>query len=200
MMNQFDENTCAVGCNALVLDGDVETNRALMASKSDYFAKNPTEVALPYFNSTLWHAAFPSYIYNSKKIMGCKMLTKHGGKYCDATFLMNISHRGHIRMLATPHMFYRIHPSSGSSSRTLKDYHSLINYVAKNTTIKNKTLKIYLYSFTLKWALERYKTKQLNFNKRERTLIKAAIFYTISHPELLLKKIRTYFHLFKNRV
>ena len=134
----------AVGSNAKVVkNGRTKWNNSNKKLKSDRVIKERSSMVKLYLTDHI--VPLPSYLYRrdvSKKI---KFDTHHGGKYCDAAFIIDITSLGSVFFCAAPLMDSYKHSSQDSFTNAFTDRNKLINYIIKTTNYSKKDKDIIKY-------------------------------------------------------
>jgi hypothetical protein len=94
-----------------------------------------------------------------------KLNLKKGGKYCDVSFLMDVTNFGAIKFLSKPLMDYYYHSGQDSSANESLQKATLINYIVKKAGIdrNSKLLKNYrMYNFYSEFRFLKKKIKYSN--------------------------------------
>ena len=84
-------------------------------------------------------APFPSYMYRKQIKEITFFNVKNGGRYSDASFLMEIAKYKKILILNEPLMDYHIHSGQVSSSNGFIERSSLVNYIVRTTKFNRKS-------------------------------------------------------------
>lgn len=128
-------NAIAIGSNAkVIINGIIQKINYYPDLKFDKTINTRDEIIKGYL---LYHMVpFPSYLY--RKIIARKLQFNydHGGKYCDAAFIINLLSLGSIIFSADPLMDYYIHTGQDSSNNDFCQKMQLINYYSKTSIYK----------------------------------------------------------------
>lgn len=120
----------AVGANARVLEnGKVKRNKFFHSLKSDTTIYDLDQIIKAY--SIPGFVPFPSYLYRREVAQKLQFNPDHGGKHCDAAFIMDILTLGSIIFVAKPLMDYNIHENQDSKFYDFIDGLKLIKYITK---------------------------------------------------------------------
>lgn len=128
------DNSAAAASNALVVHNN--KSKSLYYSRRDSVIDSTDEMVRRY--SEGGSAPFPAYLYNKRQISGLYLDWRHGHKYCDASFIVDISKRGCISLVGKPLMIYNIHQGQDSQSLDFIGHVSLTNYLRRR--VSNKRL------------------------------------------------------------
>jgi len=153
----------AVGANARKVRNGKFTN-LFLHSKNDILIKNPKELVIRYLIKN-GIVPFPSYMYRLVVAKNIKLNLKKGGKYCDVSFLMDVTNFGAIKFLSKPLMDYYYHSGQDSSANESLQKATLINYIVKKAGIdrNSKLLKNYrMYNFYSEFRFLKKKIKYSN--------------------------------------
>jgi glycosyltransferase involved in cell wall biosynthesis len=159
-----NSNIVAVGANARKVKNGKLTN-LFLHSKNDILIKSPKELVIRYLIKN-GIVPFPSYMYRLDVAKNLKLNTKNGGKYCDVSFLMDVTTLGPIKFLSMPLMDYYIHSGQDSSANESLQKATLINYIVKKAGIdrNSRLMKKYrMYNFYVEF---RTLKKEMNYSKR----------------------------------
>ena len=134
----------AIGSNAKVIkNGKLRRKNFNNKLKHDLIIKNRNYLAKLYLNDFI--VPFPSYLYRKKVAIELSLNPGHGGKYCDAAFIINLTSLGDVVFCAAPLMNSYKHPSQDSFTNNFTDRSKLINYIIKTTAYGKKDKDIIRY-------------------------------------------------------
>jgi len=153
------KDVMAIGANAKVVkNGRIKWNNFNKKLKSDTIISDRSSMAELYLTDHI--VPFPSYLYRREISSKLKLDTNHGGKYCDAAFIIDITSLGNVMLCASPLMDSCKHPDQDSSINSFNDRIRLINYIVRTTEItrRNTALK----KFRVNNIYAEYKRKILN--------------------------------------
>lgn len=123
----------AVGANAyLNINGKTTKKSFLKVDTIEYVINGRNEMATKYLQKN-GIVPFPSYMYKKEVSSKIRMNIQDGGKYCDVSFIMNVSDLGRVIFLATPLMEYYIHPGQDSKTNDFIQRIKLVNYIVSTT-------------------------------------------------------------------
>ena len=138
------EEVVAIGSNAKVIkNGKLRRKNLNDKLKYDITIKNRSYLAKLYLNDFI--VPFPSYLYRKKVAIELSLNPDHGGKYCDAAFIIDITSLGAIVFCAAPLMDSYKHSSQDSFTNAFTDRNKLINYIIKTTNYSKKDKDIIKY-------------------------------------------------------
>lgn len=176
-----NSNLSAVAANAYFNKNGKNTQTLFFSEKRNIILSTKETISLKYVNGGI--APFPSIMYVKKKIEGLKLDIHYGGKYSDSSFVISLTTRGGLGMIAKPCMYYYISSSQDSQHHEFIQYLSLIKFIEKilgkpdvvsmrifnlysqATTIMHKTGKPYfrrvLFFAFFKYSFKNYFLKYL---------------------------------------
>lgn len=130
-----DSNIIAVGSNAIF----IKNGKAKLYNKNlkkDTIITDKNVLIGRYLIYDI--VPFPSYLYCKKVAEKSKFDFNHGGKYCDASFIISLLNYGSILFVAAPLMNYNLHSGQDSSVNDFTQKISLINFYINNSDYSNK--------------------------------------------------------------
>lgn len=132
----LQDKAVAIGSNAKVIVNNVPQKKNYYPDlKIDKIINSRNEIIKGYL---LYHMVpFPSYLYKMEVAKKLRFNYDLGGKYCDATFIINLTSLGSIIFSANPLMDYYIHSGQDSSNNDFSQKNKLINYYSR-TSIYHK--------------------------------------------------------------
>ena len=173
------KSLAAVATNALLRINGQYTNKKYYSYGKDLYLDR--EGLINSYSQT--PAPYPSYMYRRSlagKVMPCY---KHGKKYCDASYLVDIANCGRICFLKKPHMYYNISSLQDSQTFDYISYMSLINYFKR--IVNDKGIIIGLRIFVLYVnSTNNYRTGKMEYR---RSVIK--ILFRYSKMNFVIKYI-----------
>jgi glycosyltransferase involved in cell wall biosynthesis len=181
----------AIGSNAEKVKNGKKSRKLFLKSNNDILINNPSELVYRYFIKD-GIVPFPSYMYRKEVSEKLRLNIIHGGKYCDVSFLIEVSKLGKIKFLSEPLMDYYFHEGQDSSSNESMQKSRLINYIISQTKMnrKSKLMKRYrIHNFYDEFC---HLMKKTNYSKKR--LIKIyQIILKISplefFPKVILKNL-----------
>ena len=118
----------AVGSNARVIEnGKLKRKNFHHRLKTDITLCNREQIIEAY--SIPGFVPFPSYLFRREVAQKQFFNIHHGGKHCDAAFIIDLLTLGSIVFVAKPLMDYYIHVNQDSKQYAFSDELKLINYI-----------------------------------------------------------------------
>ena len=173
------EDAVAVASNAWVVHD--YKSKSLYYSRKDSVIKTTDEMVRRY--SECGTAPFPAYMYNKKLIDGLYLDWRHGHKYCDASFIVDLSKRGSISLIGKPLMNCNIHPGQDSQTLDFIGHVSLTNYLLSIVLDRQVVNGLRIYHIYNN-AVEDYNKRRIHFNRRV-----AAVLFKYSPKDFFPKYI-----------
>jgi glycosyltransferase involved in cell wall biosynthesis len=125
----------AAGADADRFKDGKKYKRFMKPYKGDILLTSRAQVAEKYLKGN-GMAPFPSYMYKNIVAQKLRFDLAHGGKYCDAAFLMDTATIGNIMLIAKPLMKYYYHTSQDSQQLSFYDKMSFIRFIHETTCFK----------------------------------------------------------------
>ena len=120
----------AVGVNARIIQDEKPTKRNFYRSlTADIKITNQEQMVITYLNSAF--VPFPSYLYKNEVAQQLRFVLSHGGKHCDAAFVIDLLSLGSVLFLSNPLMDYYRHEDQDSGFYNFSDFSKLINYISR---------------------------------------------------------------------
>lgn len=132
-MHENEITRCsAIACSADILRSSgerhiIEKRKSLGPLKIN----SATEFIKHYCWPESSHPMFPVYLYQKQLVALIPFDNSSAGKYSDTTYLIRLLGQGYLLWLPIKLMLYRVHGSNDSSTHSLKDSLSLLNFVVK---------------------------------------------------------------------
>lgn len=145
----------AIGCNAWTeSQGALQARPFFQATRAYEVVADARDLAYRYFaRGQSGIAPFPGYVYK-RALVGGTRLQPDGGKYADATWLLNLADRGEIVWVREPLMTYRLHGGNDGMMESRRDRLRVLAYLKKNRQGWGKgLLEDYRCSFIYKTLL-----------------------------------------------
>ena len=149
---QSHPRAVAVGCNAVVeVFGTPQAATFFRSFRRIEVITSARDLAVRYFaRSQSGIAPFPGYIYN-KTLVGTLRLPPGGGKYADATWLINLVRQGPIVWINQPLITYRMHAGNDGNIESRRDRLRTLAYLKRNISwLGRGILQDYRCSFVYK--------------------------------------------------
>jgi glycosyltransferase involved in cell wall biosynthesis len=146
----------ALGCNAVIeVNGRPQPATSFRSFQNIVSISSARDLAARYFaRSQSGIAPFPGYVYK-KHLVGNLRLPTGGGKYADATWLINLARQGSVIWVNKPLMTYRLHGGNDSNSESRRDRLRSLAYLKKNLSwLGRSLLHDYRCSFIYKTLLK----------------------------------------------
>lgn len=126
-------NAVALGCNAILRQMN-EPDKNYFRDRNDYIANiSGKDLFAKYFSRyQMGVAPFPSYIYKTSLLNGSSFDFSKGGKYCDVTWLLELSKRGEIVWINQIMMIYYMHAENYGITESRLDRLTFLAYAKKN--------------------------------------------------------------------
>lgn len=139
-----DSSIVAVGCNACLNIYGRLTTKKINNIKKVTKITDPIILIKMYVGREI--APFPGYLYNRvlvNKSLG--LVTSHGGKYSDSSFIVDLTKLGKVVMLPKCGMIYYVTDVQDSYSHDFQQYDSLLNYWRNSYNCKEilKNARVY---------------------------------------------------------
>lgn len=167
----IDESAVAVGCNAYLNVNGTDTIQKFNKSIVKRILKTPSQVIEAYSNSTI--SPFPAYMYRKKRVQGMVMDFKKGGKYCDVSFIVELTNCGSLIILPDSYMYYYISNLQDSHIHSFTQYISLTNYLRNKYKCKKTLINLRISNIYNELKQEQINKGQIAFRKRDfRILLK----------------------------
>jgi glycosyltransferase involved in cell wall biosynthesis len=182
-----DDKLLATGSNAKLIQNE-KVLRNFFNKSTDVNIENVDELVTAYLD--YYHAPFPSYMYRKYVAENIRFDVKKGGKYCDVSFLLDISTNGAIKMLKEPLMRYFLHEGQDSASHICEQQEQLILYLAKVSSFtKDSTLimKHRIINFYIKVSRLEKPISKSRWKKIHGIFFKYSPFYLL--PRIIVKRI-----------
>jgi glycosyltransferase involved in cell wall biosynthesis len=171
-----DDHIIAVGCFAFMLKNGKRIKTKTEQKKAT--VKSAVDI-IDGYNRVGKIAAFPSYMYNKKRMNGLLMDDKKGGIYSDVSFIASLTQKGLVVHLSACLMETGVHEGQYSQSHKFSDYLSLTQYlktlIGKDQVKRIAPMRIFniytekvrrfkqdghpLYSSKIMWLLLKYSPK-----------------------------------------
>ena len=169
-----DKSLSAVGSNAYAVKNGKKKTCFL---QNNIYIPNGEDFIKHYVDKTI--APFPSYMYNRQLLGELRPdYENQGGKYCDVSFLFNVTQSGPIVYVGKPLMVYNIHPGQDSGSFDFLKHIQLTNYLLRNIDDRELLNKYRLYQI-YRNAITRDKSNKIDFRPQLVRLFCAYSAYTI---------------------
>lgn len=192
-----NDNAVAIGSNAKVIqNGIIQRKNYYPDLKIDITINTRDEIIGRYL---LYHMVpFPSYLYKIEIAKKLRFNYELGGKYCDATFIINILTLGSIIFSSNSLMDYYIHAGQDSSNNDFNQKLKLINYYINTSNYKKN------HPLILRFRIQNIFVEVINlinkntftvYSKKNRNIIK--LIFKISPFEYFP---RILFAIFTNRI
>jgi len=190
----------AIGSNARVVkNGKLKRSLFCEHLKKDIEIENRNQMVQAYFKTGI--VPLPSYLYRVEVAHKLRFNFSHGGKHCDAAFIIDLLNLGPVIFCACPLMDFYIHSGQDSFNNAFRDRIKLVNYIT-NTTSYNRRDKIFK-EFRMRNLYAELKKELLSertiLSKKYCTIIK--LIFEVSpfeyFPKMML--IRIYAYLFKKK-
>ena len=127
------DDIVAVGANAMIIkDGRLQNKLFYNRLRSDLTISESEQMIFAYLKSTF--VPFSSYLYRQKVAKELRFNPDHGGKHCDAAFVIDLLSLGSVVFLSNPLMDYYKHEEQDSSLYNFADFKKLIDYISSKLT------------------------------------------------------------------
>ena len=131
----------AIGSNARVVkNGKMKRGLFNEHLKEDIEIEDRDQMVQAYFKTGM--VPLPSYLYRVDVAHKLRFNFNHGGKHCDAAFIIDLLNLGPVIFCACPLMDFYIHSGQDSFNHAFRDRIKLVNYIT-NTTSYNRRHKIF---------------------------------------------------------
>ncbi len=130
---QAHPHAVAIGCNAWTESAGVLQARPFFQARHAYeHITSARDLAYRYFGrGQSGIAPFPGYLYQRERV-GTTRMKADGGKYVDATWLMDLADRGEIVWIREPLMTYRLHGGNDGLKESRQDRLRVLACLKKN--------------------------------------------------------------------
>ena len=157
----------AIGSNARVIkNGKLKRRLYIEYLNKDIEIENRDQMVQAYFKTGM--VPLPSYLYRVDVAHKLRFNFNHGGKHCDAAFIIDLLNLGHVIFCSSPLMDFYIHSGQDSFNNAFRDRIKLVNYIT-NTTSYNRRDEIFKKYRMLNLYAE---LKKVLLSERETILLK----------------------------
>jgi glycosyltransferase involved in cell wall biosynthesis len=140
-----NEKIVAVGANAYLSINGRPTKKMVFQCSGENMILDSRDAVIKQYLTRYGIVPFPSYLYRKIVSEFFRFDTSHGGKHCDAAFIMDIADKGSVVILNKPLMNYAIHKGQDSQNHLFLHRIKLINYITKTSSFSQKNMLIKEY-------------------------------------------------------
>lgn len=183
MVAALDENPniTAVACNAMLIRGDIKTNKSFMGCvETTRLLKDSKSFLEPYLAfSRSSNPPFPGYMYRRKYLEGLSLNEEDGGKHSDVSFLTKVLRRGPFLWLPDTLIWYRLHIGNDSRHESIGERLKWLRYLIAHDGVDRSSscVKEFKFRYWARWLFQRSKGAILphRVTWRERVILKFII-------------------------
>lgn len=158
-----NDNLVAVACNAYLSFNNIKSKKTFRKSKESILCDSANDIIELYSTSDI--CPFPSYMYRKSKMSDICLNYRHGGKYCDVSFIADLTKVGQIELYPDCEMVYHISKTQDSQSHDFLQYITLINYLNLEYNAKSNLRELRVYNIYNNLKDIQLKTGSVPLNK-----------------------------------
>ena len=132
----------SVGVNSYKLVNRKKSKKPFLNEKADCVILRDKEDLITRYLSENKIAPFCGYMYRTNLVSNNRMIIEHGGKYCDASFLISLLEKGYIYIINKKLMVLRMHSGQDSNKHSFFEFQKLLRFFLKTKGIKKNSKMI----------------------------------------------------------
>lgn len=182
-------NGIAAGSNAVFNINEKNSNRTFLKKSSVNNVFRGRDQLVERYLIKNGIVPFPSYMYKREVANKLRMDIEQGGKYCDVSFIMNVSDLGEVIFVTEPLMDYYIHKGQDTKTNDFLQRVKLVNYIVKTTKYKRNdqlVLKLRILNLYAELKSILISGRDISFQKYCRLL---SLIFRVSPFEYFIKAV-----------